>query len=460
MAAPDTIAALSTPSGEGGIGIIRLSGPQALEIAQRIFTPRRHAALPESHRLLLGDLRDPRSGTILDEVLLAYMPAPRSYTREDVVEINCHSGPLVLKKILEALVREGIRLAEPGEFTLRAFLNGRIDLTRAEGVIDLIQARSDQALAQATRQLQGELFEKVNDLQETLVALLAQLEAALDFPEEELEIIDPAAWIEELEDQALRPLDHLIRAYEEGLPYREGVSLVIVGKPNVGKSSLLNRLLREERALVTPVPGTTRDTIEETLLIRGIPFRLIDTAGIHTSVDEVEQAGMARTRRKIENSQLLLFMVDRSEPLDDRDRRLYEEIRDRPHWVLLNKTDLPAALGAEDLSAVFPGTFRLPLSARTGEGLESLRDQIGDWFLRDHPQETMPALVPNLRQKTIMEKTRAALQEAREEMAGNISPELIAVNVQQALAELGGLVGKTTPEDVLEEIFSRFCIGK
>jgi tRNA modification GTPase len=460
MAAHDTIAALSTPSGEGGIGIIRLSGPQALEIAQRIFTPRRNAALPESHRLLLGDLRDPRSGNLLDEVLLAYMPAPRSYTREDVVEINCHSGPLVLKKILEALVREGIRLAEPGEFTLRAFLNGRIDLTRAEGVIDLIQARSDQALTQATRLLQGELFEKINGLQEALLALLAQLEAAIDFPEEELEIIDPAAWLEELESQALRPLDHLIRAYEEGRPYREGVSLVIVGKPNVGKSSLLNRLLREERALVTPVPGTTRDTIEETLLIRGIPFRLIDTAGIHCSADEVEQAGMARTRRKIEDGQLLLFMVDRSEPLDDRDRRLYEEIKDRPHWVLLNKTDLPAALGAEDLSAVFPGTFRQPLSARTGEGLESLRDQIGDWFLRDHPQESVPALVPNLRQKTIMEKARAALQEARKEMAGNISPELVAVHVQQALTELGVLVGKTTPEDVLEEIFSRFCLGK
>jgi tRNA modification GTPase len=460
MGTNDTIAALSTPAGEGGIGIIRLSAPRALEIARTFFTPRCKAALLESHRLLLGDLRDPRSGKILDEVLLAYMAAPRTYTREEVVEINCHGGPLVLNKILELLVREGIRLAEPGEFTLRAFLNGRIDLTQAEGVIDLIQARSDQALTQATRMLQGELFEKINGLQEALLSLLALLEAAIDFPEEEVETCDPAAWIRELEDLALRPLDTLIRAYEEGRPYREGVSLVIVGKPNVGKSSLLNRLLREERALVTPVPGTTRDTIEETLLLRGIPFRLIDTAGIHSSEDAIEQAGMARTRTKIEEAHLLLFMIDRSEPLDDRDLRLYQEIKGRPHWVLLNKTDLPAAPEERDLSTVFPGTFRLPLSARTGEGLETLRDRVGGWFLRDHPRETVPALVPNLRQKTILEKARAVLQEAREEMERKISPEFIAVNVQQALAELGVLVGKTTPEDVLEEIFSRFCIGK
>jgi tRNA modification GTPase len=456
----DTIAALSTPAGEGGIGIIRLSGPQALEIALKIFTPRLRGSLPETHRLHLGDLRDPSSPEVLDEALLTFMQAPRTYTREDVVEINCHSGPLVLNKILELLVREGARLAEPGEFTLRAFLNGRIDLTRAEGVIDLIRARSDQNLAQAARLLKGELFEKINALQGALLSLLAQLETAIDFPEEELEIIDGAAWNQELEEQALGPLKDLIRAYEEGRPYREGVSLVIIGKPNVGKSSLLNRLLREERALVTPIPGTTRDTIEETLLIRGIPFRLIDTAGMHSSEDAVEQAGMARTRSKIEEAHLLLFMIDRSEPLDERDLQLYAEIRDRPHWVLLNKIDLAPALAEEELSAVFLRTPRLPLSARTGAGLEALRDRIGTWFLRDHPRETVPTLVPNLRQKTVMEKARAALQEAREEMERGISPELIAVNVQQALTELGVLVGKTTPEDVLEEIFSRFCIGK
>jgi tRNA modification GTPase len=456
----DTIAALSTPSGEGGIGLIRLSGPRALEVARGIFIPRRLSAPLETHRLILGDLRDPRSQETLDEVLLTCMRAPRTYTREDVVEINCHSGPLVLKKILELLVREGVRLAEPGEFTLRAFLNGRIDLTQAEGVIDLIQARSDQALNQATRLLKGELQEKIKALQETLLALLAQLEAAIDFPEEEVEIIDLGSWNRQLLAQALGPLDQLIRAYEEGRPYREGVSLVIVGKPNVGKSSLLNRLLREERALVTPVPGTTRDTIEETLLIQGLPFRLIDTAGIHSSTDEVEQAGMARTRCKIEEAQLLLFLIDRSGPLDERDRRLYEEIRGRPHWVLLNKTDLPAALEERELAAFFPRTLQLALSARTGAGLDDLKNRIGEWFLRDHPRETVPTLVPTLRQKIILEKVRAALQQAREEMGQRASPEFVALYLQQALDELGSLIGRTTPDDVLEEIFSRFCIGK
>ncbi|MBI5583761.1 MAG: tRNA uridine-5-carboxymethylaminomethyl(34) synthesis GTPase MnmE [Deltaproteobacteria bacterium] len=456
----DTIAALSTPSGEGGIGLIRLSGSRALEIARKIFTPRRVSAPLETHRLILGDLHDPRSGLVLDEVLLTYMQAPRTYTREDVVEINCHSGPLVLKKILELLVHEGSRLAEPGEFTLRAFLNGRLDLTRAEGVIDLIQAKSDQALNQATRLLKGELHEKIKAQQEVLLSLLAQLEAAIDFPEEEVEIIEPGSWIRELTEEALDPLDKLIQAYEEGRPYREGVSLVIVGKPNVGKSSLLNRLLREERALVTPVPGTTRDTIEETLLLRGIPFRIIDTAGLHSSADEVEQAGMARTRRKIEEAQLLLFMIDRSTPLDERDRRLYDEIKDRPHWLLLNKTDLPAAVEEGELAAVFPRTLSLALSARTGAGLDRLKNQVGEWFLRDHPRETVPALVPNLRQKIILEKVWAALEEAREEMEKRVSPEFVALFLQQALDELGNLIGKTTPDDVLEQIFSRFCIGK
>ncbi|MCU0580237.1 MAG: tRNA uridine-5-carboxymethylaminomethyl(34) synthesis GTPase MnmE [Desulfobacterota bacterium] len=460
MVTHDTIAALSTPSGEGGIGIIRLSGPRALETAQVIFTPRSASPSLKTHRLLLGEIRDPRSLEVLDEVLLTWMRAPRTYTREDVVEINCHSGPLVMKKILELLVRAGARLAEPGEFTLRAFLNGRIDLTQAEGVIDLIQAKSDQALTQAARLLQGELLEKIEALREALLSLLAQLEAAIDFPEEELEIIDPAAWLEELGGRILRPLENLIRAYEEGRPYREGVSLVIVGKPNVGKSSLLNRLLREERALVTPVPGTTRDTIEETLLLGGVPFRLIDTAGLHPSADTVEQAGMARTRQKIAEAQLLLFLIDRSEPLDERDRRLYEEIRDRPHWVLLNKADLPLAVEEKELSAVFPQTVFLTLSARTGAGLEDLKDRVGEWFFQGHPRETVPTLVPTLRQKIILEKAREALQQAREEMEQGVSPEFLALYLQQALDELGSLIGRSTPDDVLEEIFSRFCIGK
>ncbi len=456
----DTIAAVSTPLGIGGIGIIRFSGPRAWPIARKLFVPHRPAAEIKPHHLVLGRIFDPANHQSLDEVFLSYMAAPKTYTREDLVEINCHSGPLVLKKILNLVLSQGARLAEPGEFTLRAFLNGRIDLTQAEGVIELLQAQSDQALSQANKLLKGELKEKIAAIQDALLSLLAQLEAAIDFPDEELEIISPRTWNQQLARQALQPLEILIQAYEDGRIFREGINLVIVGKPNVGKSSLLNRLLQEERAIVTAVPGTTRDTIEEPLTIQGIPFRLIDTAGIHRAREEVEQAGIARSRQKMTEAHLVLFLLDRSSPLDEQDLDLYAEIQDRPHFILLNKMDLPAGLEEQELVRTFPHDCPLTLSARTGEGLEALKNRIAEWFQKDHPLETTPALVPNLRQKIILENALKALQEAHHEMSQKVSAEFIAVNMQEALDQLGLLVGKATPEDVLEKIFSRFCIGK
>ena len=456
----ETIAAVSTPLGIGGIGIIRLSGPRSWPIARKLFLPLRPASGIKTHHLYLGRILDPATHQSLDEVFLSYMAAPKTYTREDLVEINCHSGPLVLKKILNLVLSQGARLAEPGEFTLRAFLNGRIDLTQAEGVIELLQAQSDQALAQANKLLKGELKEKIVAIQDLLLSLLAQLETAIDFPEEELEIISPQTWNQELTQQALQPLEILIQAYDNGRIFREGINLVIVGKPNVGKSSLLNRLLQEERAIVTAVPGTTRDTIEEPLTIQGIPFRLIDTAGIHRAREEVEQAGIARSRQKMIEAHLVLFLLDRSSPLDEKDRDLYEEIKDQPHLILLNKMDLPAGLKEQELTRTFPPDRRLTLSAKTGEGLEALKNRVAKWFQKDHPLETAPTLVPTLRQKIVLEKALAALQEAHREMSQMVSAEFIAVNVQEALEQLGLLVGKSTSEDVLEKIFSRFCIGK
>jgi len=456
----ETIAAVSTPLGIGGIGIIRLSGPRSWPIARKLFIPHRPASRIKTHHLYLGRILDPTSHQSLDEVFLSYMAAPKTYTREDLVEINCHSGPLVLKKILNLVLSQGARLAEPGEFTLRAFLNGRIDLTQAEGVIELLQAQSDQALVQANKLLKGELQEKLVVIQDELLSLLAQLEAAIDFPEEELEIISPQAWNQQLDQQAIQPLEILIQAYEDGRIFREGINLVIVGKPNVGKSSLLNRLLQEERAIVTAIPGTTRDTIEEPLTIQGLPFRLIDTAGIHRAREEVEQAGIARSRQKMTEAHLVLLLLDRSSPLDEKDLALYEEIKDQPHFIILNKMDLPAGLKEQELLRTFPHDRRLTLSARTGEGLEALKNQVVEWFQKDHPLETAPALVPTLRQKIILEKAREALQEAHREMSQKVSAEFIAVNMQEALDQLGSLVGKATSEDVLEKIFGRFCIGK
>jgi tRNA modification GTPase len=456
----ETIAAVSTPLGVGGIGIIRLSGSRAWSIARDLFVPHRPSSSLNTHQLSLGQIVDPATRQVIDEVFLSRMAAPKTYTREDLVEINCHSGPLVLKKILNLVLKAGARLAEPGEFTLRAFLNGRIDLTQAEGVIELLQARSDQALLQANKLLQGELRKKLAAIQDELLFLLAQLETAIDFPEEEVEIIDPQAWNQQLELQALAPLAALIQAYEDGRPFREGINLVIAGKPNVGKSSLLNRLLQEERAIVTPIPGTTRDTIEEPLMIQGIPFRLIDTAGIHPAREEVEQAGIARSRRKMAEAHLILFLLDRSAPLDEKDLALLEEIKAQPVFILINKTDLPAELIEEDIPRPAETAPRLLLSARTGEGLEALKKRLVEWFMEGHPPETAPDLVPTLRQKIILEKTREALQEARTEMNRKASAEFIAVSLQQALWEMGSLVGRTTSEEVLEKIFSRFCIGK
>ena len=456
----ETIAAVSTPLGTGGIGIIRLSGPRAWPIARKLFIPHRPASRIKTHHLYLGWILDPTTHQFLDEVFLSYMAAPKTYTREDLVEINCHSGPLVLKKILNLVLNQGARLAEPGEFTLWAFLNGRIDLTQAEGVIELLQAQSDQALVQANKLLKGELQEKLVVIQDELLSLLAQLEAAIDFPEEELEIISPQAWNQQLDQQAIQPLEILIQAYEDGRIFREGINLVIVGKPNVGKSSLLNRLLQEERAIVTAIPGTTRDTIEEPLTIQGLPFRLIDTAGIHRAREEVEQAGIARSRQKMTEAHLVLLLLDRSSPLDEKDLALYEEIKDQPHFIILNKMDLPAGLKEQELLRTFPHDRRLTLSARTGEGLEALKNQVVEWFQKDHPLETAPALVPTLRQKIILEKALEALQEAHREMSQKVSAEFIAVNMQEALDQLGSLVGKATSEDVLEKIFGRFCIGK
>jgi len=460
MSDQDTIAAISTPVGIGGIGIIRISGSRAMAIAQTLFpAPSSWDALP-SHHLTLGNIVDPARGTIVDQVLLTYMKAPRTYTREDVIEINCHSGPLVLKKILELVLKEGARLAEPGEFTLRAFLNGRIDLTQAEGIIELIQAQTDQALEKANKLLRGDLQKLLKGIQEELLGLLAQLEAAIDFPEEELEILDRHDWNRLLQDQVLSPLSELIRAYEEGRPFREGLSLVIVGKPNVGKSSLLNKLLKEERAIVTSIPGTTRDTIEETILLKGLPFRLVDTAGIRRARDEVEEAGILRTREKVNDAHIVLFLIDTSKVLEEEDRAIFQEIGKKPVIVLLNKMDLPSIVSLEEAKKIFPGAATLSISARDGQGIETLKEKLHELFQQTHFPDALPDLIPTLRQKQIFDQMIISLSRAYQLNEENLSPEFIALDLQKALEDFGSLIGTTTSEDVLDRVFSRFCIGK
>ncbi|MBA4392337.1 MAG: tRNA uridine-5-carboxymethylaminomethyl(34) synthesis GTPase MnmE [Desulfobacca sp.] len=456
----DTIAAISTPIGLGGIGIIRISGPQAGAIVRPLFPKASFWKSPRSHHLSLGNIVDPAQGTSIDQVLLTYMKAPQTYTREDVIEINCHSGPLVLKKILELVLRAGARLADPGEFTLRAFLNGRIDLTQAEGIIELIQAQTDQALAQANKLLQGELRQRLKAFQDHLLSLLAQLEAAIDFPEEELEILDRQEWNRLLKEQILLPLTELIRAYEDGGPFREGLSLVLVGKPNVGKSSLLNQLLKEERAIVTSIPGTTRDTIEETILLKGLLVRLVDTAGIRQARDEVEEAGILRTRGKVQEAQIVLFLIDTSRSLEEEDQVIFQEIKGKTTILLLNKMDLPSVVSLDTIQKQFPCPVMFPISARYGQGIEDFKDKLYELWHQTLFPEALPDLIPTLRQKNTFEQMVESLTRAYELNEQNMSPEFIALDLQKALEDLGALIGATTTEDVLDLVFSRFCIGK
>jgi tRNA modification GTPase len=455
----DTIAAISTPFGVGGIGIVKISGPQAREIACSLFrSPALKGALV-SHRLYYGEAVNPEDGSSFDEVLLSFMAKPHSYTREDVVEINCHSGYLVLKKILELVIRLGARLAEPGEFTKRAFLNGRIDLAQAEAVMDLIEAKSLTALSAAASQLKGFLSQEVNRIRDDLIILLAHLEAQIDFPEENIE---PLSY-EEIQERVrtvLNALKELIDTYEEGKFYREGISVIIAGKPNVGKSSLLNALVGEKKAIVTPVPGTTRDAIEEMLSLKGVPVKIIDTAGIREVTDLVEKEGVRVTRDKVAQADLVIFVIDSSQGLDEEDREIKEELRGKRVLIAYNKVDLPPRVSPEQVKREFPGEVVIPISALHQKGLDDLKDAIVSEVIRHKIESPTGVLITSLRHKQSLEKAADALKKFLADFLQSIPPEYLALDLQAGLESLGEIVGETTREDILDQIFSRFCIGK
>lgn len=454
-----TIAAIATPPGPGGIGIIRISGGLSLTILTKIFTPAAKQNRFTSHKLVYGWITDPGTGQPMDEVLAVYMQAPRTYTREDVVEIHCHGSYLVLQDILGLILRFGAVLADPGEFTKRAFLNGRIDLTRAEAVIELLQARTKEGLGMAMSQLQGRLYEEVTAIRNALVSLRAVIEVAIDFPEDDVEILNTADMRSQLHEDVLHPLEGLISSANQGIIYREGISVLILGRPNVGKSSLLNALLKEDRAIVTEVPGTTRDTIEEFLDIKGMPVRIVDTAGIRDNAEQVEVIGIERARRKIAEADLILMLVDGSAPPDDDDRKLYETVQGRQLLLVVNKTDI----SRQDISLFaekFPDCPRVAVSAKTLEGLPELEQAIFDLVTGDDTWDPGHRVVPNIRHRAALERARdSALMVARG-LEADLSPDLVAVDLQEVLDHLGDIIGVTTTEDVLDMIFDQFCIGK
>ena len=465
----DTIAAIATPPGPGGIGIIRISGPLALGIFQKLFLPRRQTALQayDSHRLYYGWIINPQNGSPIDEVLGVYMRAPNTYTREDVVEIQCHGSYLVLQEILNLITDSGARLAEPGEFTKRAFLNGRLDLTQAEAVVDLIEARTEAGRSMAVGQLQGRLYEKVTAIRDSLVAMRALVEVAIDFPDEETDILDFASLGRQLQDEVEKPLLDLLARADEGKIYREGISAVILGRPNVGKSSLLNTLLEEDRALVTPVPGTTRDTIEEFVNIKGMPVRIVDTAGIRHTSEAVEELGIQRARAKLADAQLVLFMLDATEPVNNDDRVLYESVRqnrsNQKVLLVLNKIDIAPAVSPDRYAKELGNEPLVPISAREHRGIPELKEAIFSLVTgsRKGPGwDPGAAVVPNVRHKNALKKGLEACRRVAEGLAGDVSPDLLAIDIQSALVHLGDIVGETTTDDVLDMIFARFCLGK
>lgn len=460
--APDTIAALATPPGTGGIGVIRISGPRAIEIARRLFKPGENFTAFVSHRLYHGDIISPASGAVLDEALITLMKAPRSYTGEDTLEIYCHGGFFILQSVLEEVLAAGCRPAAPGEFTQRAFLNGRLDLAQAEAVSDLIMAKTEQGRELALSHLKGRLSEKIEAIRQEIVASLALLEAGIDFAEEEVSpdgTREAAAGATAL-TEILEKLQALLSTYKQGKLLRHGANVVLAGKPNVGKSSLLNALLGEKRAIVTPLPGTTRDFIEEFINIAGAPVKLTDTAGIGPTADIVEQAGIALVREKLVLADLILLILDGSAALAEEDRQVMADVAAQPCLIVVNKTDLPRQLDPAEVRAALPDAEMLPISAKYGEGLDLLKEAIYQAVLGLPENRGVEVMIANLRHKNVLENTIALLSQAAAGMRSRLPPELIAVELRDALACLGEMVEKTTNEEILEQIFSRFCIGK
>jgi tRNA modification GTPase len=475
MILDDTIAAIATPLGEGGLAVIRLSGAQALAVAEKSFQPvgknSLKPTLATSHTIHYGKIV--RRGQDVDEVLLSVMRAPRTFTREDVVEITCHGGLLPAKLVLDTVLENGARPAEPGEFTRRAFLNGRLDLAQAEAVADLIHSRTELALRAANEQLAGKLSQRINQLRDDMVKTLAHIEAYIDFPEEDIAEETRAQLLDRLE-RGVAFMDELLRTANEGQILRRGIRAAIIGRPNAGKSSLLNQLLGHDRAIVSPIPGTTRDTIEETANIRGLPVVFIDTAGLREGRDEIEVEGIRRSRATLEMAELVLHVFDVSEPLTRADENYLAEFAGKKRILVLNKCDLPKRLVIDPVwSSAFrrhstpeppeggtPNTPVVDMCCVSGQGIEALKDAIKETVWSGEIKTEMLQVMINSRHQDALNRARAATLRTIDAMRADATLELVAMDLRIGVNAVGEIVGKTTTEDLLDSIFSQFCIGK
>jgi tRNA modification GTPase len=458
---PDaTIAAIATPLGEGGLAVIRISGAQAFAIADKCFQPTGKNSLKPSaaptHTIQFGKII--RAEKVIDEVLLAVLRAPRTFTREDTVEISCHGGLLPAKLVLDTLLANGARLAEPGEFTKRAFLNGRIDLAQAEAVADLIHSRTELALAAANEQLAGKLSQRINQLRDDLMLTLAHVEAHIDFPDEDISPDTKEKLLQRLEN-GISFMDELLRTANEGQILRRGIRAAIVGRPNAGKSSLLNQLLGRDRAIVSPIAGTTRDTIEETANIRGLPVIFIDTAGLREARDEIELEGIRRSRESLASAEFILHVLDASEPLTDADKIYLKEFAGKKRILVVNKIDLPGKLELRPQLITHHSSL-ITVSSLTGQGIEALKDAIKNLVWAGEIRSEMLQVMINSRHQDALNRARITARQATDALRADATLELVAMDLRIAANAVGEIVGKTTTEDLLDSIFSAFCIGK
>lgn len=458
----DTIAAISTPMGEGAIAIVRLSGDEAVQIADRVFRSPNGKNLAEapSHTIHYGHLVDPASGETVEEVMVSLMKAPKTFTREDVVEVNCHGGIVAVNRVLSLVLKEGARLAEPGEFTKRAFLNGRIDLSQSEAVMDLIRAKTDRAMNVALNQMEGKLSRLIGELRQALIETLAQVEVNIDYPEyddvEEMTIphmIENCTWVKS-------EIEKLLKTSSQGKILREGLSTVIIGRPNVGKSSLLNSLVQENKAIVTDIAGTTRDIIEEYVNVRGVPLRLVDTAGIRETEDIVERIGVERSRQVLKEADLILLVLNNAETLSEEDKRLFEAIAGMDTIIVINKTDLPQKIDMSAVQQLAGASQVVATSLLQDEGVDALEKAIADLFFEGTIEAEDLTYVSNARHIALLHKAHATIEDALNAAQADVPVDMIQIDVTRTWEILGEIVGDTVQDGLINQLFSQFCLGK
>ncbi len=455
----DTIVAIATSQGESAIGIIRLSGEESFNILKQIFLNKsgHKVAQFESRKMTYGHIVD--DGHVLDEVLVTYMPAPNTYTREDIVEINCHGGIVPIKNVLKLLLSKGARMAEPGEFTMRAFLNGRLDLAQAESVMDLISAKTSKGFDLAIDQLDGVLSKKVTDINEVIISLMSEIQVCIDYPEEDIEEItyqEILTGFNKIKDKISR----LLSSSESGKIIREGLKTVIIGKPNVGKSSLMNSLLGEKRAIVTDIPGTTRDAIEEYINVKGIPLKIVDTAGIRETEDLVEKIGVEKSKAYFNTADLVIVVLNSAEALSKEDHDILDVIHDKKVIIIINKIDLPKALDESEIKAIIPDVQIVRTSIKNEEGLHDLEESIVSVVYEGIDQNQDEGVVSNVRHIKALENALESIEEAIKATEGHMPYDFIEVDLKNTFDHLGEITGETIEEDLVKKIFSSFCLGK